>query len=169
MIGSVIVAERCRATYGTLYRLDFLLEAEGDMPNRYKMSKQVDVLMLFDLFSADELRELFARLGYPFESAAIPRTIDYYLRRTSEGSTLSRVAHAWVLARSDRPASWDVFRRALRSDISDVQDGRALRDPLDEDRRARRGPRTRPGRAPVIRAGAGTRASVRARPDAERT
>ena len=114
-------AERYRATYGSLYRLDFILEAEGDTPNRYKLSKQADVLMLFYLFSADELRELFARLGYPFEPAAIPRTIDYYLRRTSEGSSLSRVAHAWVLARSNRAASWGVFRDALLGDVSDLR------------------------------------------------
>lgn len=115
--------DRYRARYGSLYRLDFILEAEGDSPNRYKMSKQADVLMLFYLFSADELRALFARLGYPFDPAAIPRTIDYYLRRTSEGSTLSRVAHAWVLARSDRHGSWRVFRDALTADVSDIEDG----------------------------------------------
>lgn len=116
-------AARYRVKYGSLYRLDFILESEGDTPNRYQMSKQADVLMLFYLFSADELRELFTRLGYPFEPAAIPRTIDYYLQRSSEGSTLSRVAHAWVLARSTRHASWPVFLEALASDIADVQDG----------------------------------------------
>ena len=34
-------------------------------PNRYKLSKQADVLMLFYLLSADELDQLFKRLGYP--------------------------------------------------------------------------------------------------------
>jgi alpha,alpha-trehalase len=32
--------------------------------NRYKASKQADVLMLFYLFSADELYLIFERLGY---------------------------------------------------------------------------------------------------------
>lgn len=115
--------ERYRAAYGSLYRLDFVLEAEHDSPNRYKLSKQADVLMLFYLFSTEELAALFERLGYPFESSMIPRTIAYYVARTSEGSTLSRVAHAWVLARSNRPASWRIFRDALASDVADIQGG----------------------------------------------
>lgn len=112
-----------RARHGNIQRLDLILEAEGDDPNRYKLSKQADVLMLFFLFSAEELRALFERLGYPFDGAVIPRTIAYYLDRTSEGSTLSRVAHAWVLARSDRPRSWALFGEALASDIADIQEG----------------------------------------------
>jgi trehalose/maltose hydrolase-like predicted phosphorylase len=112
-----------RRRYGNIRRLDLILEAEGDTPNRYKAAKQADVLMLFYLFSADELVELFARLGYPFDRAAIPRTIDYYLRRTSEGSTLSGVVHAWVLARSARRRSWPLFAEALRSDVDDIQGG----------------------------------------------
>jgi alpha,alpha-trehalase len=115
--------EEYRRRYGDIHRLDFILEAEGDTPNRYKLSKQADVLMLYYLFSAEELGALFERLGYAFAPEAIPRTIDYYLRRTAHGSTLCRVAHAWVLARSDRPRSWDVFREALSSDIADIQGG----------------------------------------------
>ncbi len=109
--------------YGDIQRLDRILEAEGDTPNRYKMSKQADVLMLFYLFSADELKLLFEQLGYPFDYETIPRNVDYYLARTSHGSTLSRVAHSWVLARSDRPGSWHLFQRALDSDVSDIQGG----------------------------------------------
>jgi len=112
-----------RARYGNIQRLDLILEAEGDSPNRYKVSKQADVLMLFFLFSAEELRALVERLGYPFDPESIPRTISYYMQRTSEGSTLSRVAHAWVLARSDRPRSWAVFHEALTSDVDDIQGG----------------------------------------------
>src|SRR5690606_39383052 len=36
-----------RERYGDIRRLDRILEAEGDTPNRYKASKQADVLMLF--------------------------------------------------------------------------------------------------------------------------
>ena len=112
-----------RARYGDIHRLDFILESEGDSPNRYKLSKQADVLMLFFLFSTEELRAIFERLGYPFEGEVIPRTIDYYVRRTSHGSTLCRVAHAWVLARANRPGSWELFREALLSDVADIQGG----------------------------------------------
>lgn len=112
-----------RRKYGDIQRLDRILEGEGDSPNRYKVSKQADVLMLFYLFSAEELAEIFEQLGYPFGYETIPRNIEYYIRRTSHGSTLSRVAHSWVLIRKDRSRSWHLFVQALESDISDVQGG----------------------------------------------
>jgi trehalose 6-phosphate phosphatase len=103
--------------------LDRILEQEGDDPNRYKVSKQADVLMLLYLFSADELRDILGRLGYPLAPDAIPRTVDYYLARTSHGSTLSAVVHAWVLARSRRTEALEYLRQALMSDVADVQGG----------------------------------------------
>jgi alpha,alpha-trehalase len=115
--------DRYRTRYGDIHRLDFILEAEGDTPNRYKLSKQADVLMLFYLFSTEELGALFARLGYPFDGQVIPRTIAYYGRRTAHGSTLCRVTHAWVLARLDRVGSWSIFNEALVSDVADIQGG----------------------------------------------
>lgn len=115
--------EAYRERYGDIRRLDRILEAEGDTVNRYKASKQADVLMLFYLFSSDELGHLFSHLGYSFEKELIPRTVDYYLRRTSNGSTLSGIVHSWVLARSDRAESWMQLKDALESDIADVQGG----------------------------------------------
>jgi alpha,alpha-trehalase len=109
--------------YGDIHRLDRILEAEGDSVNNYKASKQADVLMLFYLFSAEMLGELFTRLGYPFDSDTIPRNIEYYLQRTSHGSTLSQVVHSWVSARLDRERSWRLFTAALRSDVDDIQGG----------------------------------------------
>ncbi len=111
------------AEYGDIRRLDRILEAEGDTVNRYKASKQADALMLFYLFSAEELGGLFDRLGYHLGRQMIPRTIDYYLARTSHGSTLSQIVHSWVLARSDRARSWALLEKALESDIADVQGG----------------------------------------------
>jgi alpha,alpha-trehalase len=112
-----------RERHGDIQRLDRILEAEGDDPNRYKAAKQADVLMLFYLFSAEELTETLARLGYDFAPKLIPKNVQYYLARTSHGSTLSRVVHAWVSARTDRSRSWHIFQDALASDIDDVQGG----------------------------------------------
>lgn len=109
--------------YHDIQRLDRILGAEGDSPNNYKVSKQADVIMLFYLFSAEELQEIFNRLGYEFSPDCIPKNIDYYTRRVSHGSTLSRIVHAWVLARLDRPKAWSLFTEALNSDISDIQGG----------------------------------------------
>jgi trehalose/maltose hydrolase-like predicted phosphorylase len=110
-----------RARYGDLRQLGHLLDAENDTTNRYQVSKQADVLMLLYLFSAEELTALIRRLGYDFDPATIPRTVEYYLDRTAHGSTLSRVAHAWVLARTNRRRSWHMLREALNSDLADSQ------------------------------------------------
>jgi alpha,alpha-trehalase len=112
-----------RKKYGDIHRLDRILEAEGDDVNRHQASKQADVLMLFYLFSAEELEEIFTRLGYPFPADTIPRNVAYYEARTSHGSTLSRVVDSWVLARSDRARSWRLFQEALESDVADIQGG----------------------------------------------
>ncbi|MGV9713358.1 trehalose-phosphatase [Gordonia sp. NPDC003424] len=115
--------EAYRTTYGNIQRLDRILEAEGDDVSRYRVSKQADVLMLFYLLSADELRDVLGQLGYDLAPEAIPATIDYYIARTSHGSTLSSVVHAWVLARANRAHAVDFFDRVLLSDVADVQGG----------------------------------------------
>jgi len=115
--------EKYRNSYDDVQRMDRLLEAEGESPATYKVAKQADVLMLFFLFSAEHLRSLLERMGYDFPGELIPKNVQYYLERTSHGSTLSRIVHAWVLARSDRQESWALFREALRSDIDDIQGG----------------------------------------------
>jgi trehalose/maltose hydrolase-like predicted phosphorylase len=115
--------DRYRGHYGDVARLDRILEAEGDSPNRYKFSKQADVIMLFYVLSAEELAELLGRLGYEYDADLIHRNFEYYIRRTSHGSTLSRVVHAWVAARRDRRASWELFVQALQSDAANVRGG----------------------------------------------
>jgi trehalose/maltose hydrolase-like predicted phosphorylase len=112
-----------RDRYGNIGRLDLILEAEGDNTNNYKLTKQADALMLLYLFSTEELVELFGSLGYDFDPGIIPGMIDYYLARTADGSTLSHVAHSWVLTRADRPRSWPLLLDALQSDVADIQGG----------------------------------------------
>jgi beta-phosphoglucomutase family hydrolase len=112
-----------RKRYGNIQRLDLILEAEGDSPNLYKLSKQADVLMLFYLFSVEELAALFGRLGYPWDPVTVKRNVAYYNERSSHGSTLSRVVHAWVLARSNRQRALQFYYDALQSDVSDIQQG----------------------------------------------
>jgi trehalose/maltose hydrolase-like predicted phosphorylase len=112
-----------RKKYGDLQRLDRILEKEGEDPNRYKASKQADVLMIFYLFSREEIEEIFHRLGYAFSPDLIFKNVQYYSRRTSHGSSLSWVTHAWVLARADRQRSWQLAQTALAGDIDDIQDG----------------------------------------------
>jgi alpha,alpha-trehalase len=112
-----------REKYGDIQRLDRVLEAEGDSPNRYKVAKQADVLMLLFLLSRDELRALLGDLGYEVTADQLGRTVTYHLARTSHGSTLSGVVSAWVLARYEPEQAWQFLLRALESDIADVQGG----------------------------------------------
>jgi len=109
--------------YGDIHRLDRILESEGDSVNRYKVAKQADVLMLFYLLSADTLVDLLDRLGYSFKPENILDNIDYYSKRTSHGSTLSKLVFSWVTARSHRDVSWENFQVALESDFKDIQGG----------------------------------------------
>ena len=112
-----------REKHGNIQRLDRILRAEGDDPDRYKLAKQADTVLLFFLFSPEEIRRLFDRLGYAWEADSARRTIDYYDQRTSHGSTLSFIAHAGVLATIDPEHSWERFLVALESDVGDVQGG----------------------------------------------
>ncbi|MCF6525766.1 glycoside hydrolase family 65 protein [Streptomyces sp. JJ36] len=112
-----------RARYGDIRRLDRILEAEGDTVNRYQASKQADALMLGYLFPAGRLAALLHRLGYPFDEDIWRATVEYHLRRTSHGSTLSSLVHGWILARTHRAESWEYCREALLGDVADVQGG----------------------------------------------
>jgi trehalose/maltose hydrolase-like predicted phosphorylase len=115
--------EAYREKYGRIQRLDRILRSEGDDPDRYMLAKQADTVMLFYLFSDEQLRHLFERLGYEYGPDTARKNIDYYDARTSHGSTLSFVTHAAVLAALDPESSWERFIEALESDIGDVQGG----------------------------------------------
>jgi trehalose/maltose hydrolase-like predicted phosphorylase len=112
-----------RAKHENIQRLDRILRAEGDEADRYKLAKQADTVLLFFLFSPDEISRLFERLGYEWDADSARRNIDYYDERTSHGSTLSYIAHAGVLAQIDPEHSWERFLVALESDVGDVQGG----------------------------------------------
>ena len=115
--------EHYRDAYGDIERLDLILEAEGDGTNGYKLAKQADVLMLPYLLGHEGLLGILKRLDYSFTKEQLHRTIEYYLSRTAHGSTLSRVAHASVLAGVDADRAWESFREALDADLDDTQHG----------------------------------------------
>ncbi|MCK5541552.1 MAG: beta-phosphoglucomutase family hydrolase [Desulfobacula sp.] len=109
--------------YGNIQRLDRVLEKEGDSANNYKVCKQADVLMLLYLFSAETLRKMFKRLNYSFDKDSILKNINYYLNRTTNGSSLALVIHAWIEARQARERSWGLFSQALETDMVDDRTG----------------------------------------------
>ncbi|WP_454062547.1 glycoside hydrolase family 65 protein [Candidatus Nitrospira salsa] len=112
-----------RTRYGDIRRMDRILEAEGDTVNRYKVSKQPDVLMMCYLLPLQELEAIFSELGYLFTPYLIQKNIEYYQPRTTHGSTLSRIVFGWILARSNRKGSWQCLVEALGNDVHEIQGG----------------------------------------------
>jgi len=63
-------------------------------------------------------------LGYHLPEDFAKRNFDYYIQRTSHGSTLSRLVHArlaWEMGMNE--TGWELYLEALRSDLVDIQGG----------------------------------------------
>jgi HAD superfamily hydrolase (TIGR01509 family) len=119
--------ERYREKYDNIRRMDRILKAENDSPNRYKVSKQADMLMTFYLMAPGQVKQMLQRMGYEVgdETELIRKNYEYYVRRTSHGSTLSYVVHS-AIARyipGYRRQAWKWFMEAMRSDRYDTQGG----------------------------------------------
>jgi trehalose/maltose hydrolase-like predicted phosphorylase len=113
-----------REEYGDIHRLDRILKAEGESPDDYKISKQADLLMAFYLLPLSEIENIFKRLNYPFSKNTLRNNYEYYIKRTSHGSTLSKVTHCFVAQLLSKPTeAWQWFLDVLRSDVYDIQGG----------------------------------------------
>lgn len=113
-----------REKYGDIHRLDRILKAEGKSPDAYKLSKQADLLMAFFNLGFDEVSNILSRLGYKLPGDYVSKNFDYYLARTSHGSTLSRLVHADLAYRLGlHDYAWDLYMEALSSDLVDIQGG----------------------------------------------
>lgn len=110
--------------YGNIYRMDRILKAEGKSPDAYKVAKQADTLMTFYNLNKEEVDEMLDAMGYQLPNDYLMRNLNYYLARTSHGSTLSRVVHARLAAMvGNRKLSWELYKDALGSDYVDIQGG----------------------------------------------
>ena len=93
--------------------MDRILRAEGLSPNSYKVSKQADALMLFYNLSEDIIASLLTQLGYKSPDGLLSGNLEYYLQRTSHGSTLSRLVHAHLAAQeNNHELSWQLFQES---------------------------------------------------------
>jgi trehalose/maltose hydrolase-like predicted phosphorylase len=113
-----------REKYGDIHRLDRILKAEGKSPDHYKLAKQADLLMSFYNLGKDEVRRIVASMGYDLPGDFAEKNFNYYIERTSHGSTLSRLVHArlaWEMKMFDR--GWELYMESLRSDLIDIQGG----------------------------------------------
>jgi trehalose/maltose hydrolase-like predicted phosphorylase len=72
---------------------------------------------------------ILERLGYPVGDPGefLRKNYDYYVQRTSHGSTLSKVAHSVVSRHMSSPEeTWRWFLESLESDIYDTQGGTTI-------------------------------------------
>jgi beta-phosphoglucomutase family hydrolase len=113
-----------REKYGDISRMDRILKAEGKSPDEYKVAKQADTLMTFYNLDPGEVREILNEAGYSTKDDLLRANFDYYLKRTSHGSTLSRLVHSYLANLvGDRELSWQLYLEALTSDYADIQGG----------------------------------------------
>jgi len=113
-----------RQKYDNVYRMDRILKSEGKSPDAYKVAKQADTLMTFYNLNKEEVDELLVKMDYKLPTDYLKRNLEYYLKRTSHGSTLSRVVHARLAAKiGDNALSWELYQDALSSDFNDIQGG----------------------------------------------
>jgi trehalose/maltose hydrolase-like predicted phosphorylase len=113
-----------RDRYDNIHRMDRILKAEGKSPDDYKVAKQADTLMAWYNLGAAEVSSLISGMGYSAEQVSLKKNFDYYIRRTSHGSTLSRIVHAYLANELGmKELAWDLYMEALSSDYVDIQGG----------------------------------------------
>jgi len=113
-----------RSKYTNIYRMDRLLKAEGKSADDYKVAKQADTLMTFYNLEKEQVDHILNDLGYELPEDYLKKNLEYYLARTSHGSTLSRVVHAQLANMiGDSGMSWVLYADALSSDYNDIQGG----------------------------------------------
>lgn len=116
--------ESYRQKYGNIYRMDRILRKENKSADDYKVAKQADTLMLFNNLDKENIKSLITSLGYPLSNNFAEKNLHYYLERTSHGSTLSRIVHAYLAEQIQlHDLSWQLYQDALYSDYNDIQGG----------------------------------------------
>ena len=113
-----------RQKFGNIHRMDRVLKADGKSPDDYKVAKQADTLMLYYNLSNNNVTDLIHHLGYQVPEDYVSKNFEYYLQRTSHGSTLSSVVHSYLAQQIGREdLSWEMFQQAITSDYNDIQGG----------------------------------------------
>jgi trehalose/maltose hydrolase-like predicted phosphorylase len=113
-----------REKYGDISRMDRILKAEGKSPDGYKVAKQADALMAFFALPRGEVERILHMTGVAVGDNLLSDNFQYYLGRTSHGSTLSNIVHSYLANRVGKSQlSWELFERALHSDYLDIQGG----------------------------------------------
>jgi trehalose/maltose hydrolase-like predicted phosphorylase len=113
-----------KSKYQDIHRMDRILKAEGKSPDDFKLSKQADLLMSFFNLGEKQVTSIIRKLGYDPPEDYYRKNYEYYIRRTSHGSTLSRLVHGHIAYKLGKSTEgWELYDEALRSDLIDIQGG----------------------------------------------
>jgi len=116
--------EAYRQNNGNISRLDRILKAEGKSPDDYKLAKQADTLMVFYNLDREVVTRILKDCGHTLPENYQERNYNYYINRTSHGSTLSRVVHAYLAnLYNNKKLVNQLYFEALQSDFTDIQGG----------------------------------------------
>ncbi|MFH5811637.1 glycoside hydrolase family 65 protein [Companilactobacillus sp. FL22-1] len=118
--------DKYRQKYGNISRMDRILKANDDNPDNYQVAKQADTLMALFNLTDNEFFDILSDLGYSITNTDrfLADNINYYLARTTHGSTLSRIVYTMLLLKiNNHPKAWKLFYEALTSDYYDIQGG----------------------------------------------
>jgi len=110
--------------YGGVSRIDRILKAENKNPDEYKVSKQADTLMAFYNLNVDEVIAILRQTGLTTVNDILSQNFRYYMKRTSHGSTLSKLVHSYIACLTgDTDLSYMLHMESLKSDYQEVQGG----------------------------------------------
>lgn len=115
-----------RRQYGDISRMDRILKSEDDSPDKYQLAKQADALMGLYNLTEKTFMGILDDLGYKIADPQkfIKDNVNFYLQRTTHGSTLSRIVYSMLALKvNDKKLSWKLFYEALTSDYYDIQGG----------------------------------------------
>jgi len=113
-----------REKYSDTHRMDRLLKNEGKSPDDFQVIKQADALMAFFNLDTTEVEKILKSDNIEWKSDLLAKNFRYYIERTSHGSTLSHITHAYLSHLiGDEKTSWEHYREALISDYEDIQGG----------------------------------------------
>jgi len=80
--------------------------------------------MLYYNLDKEEVEGVVEEMGYKLPENYFETNFDYYINRTTHGSTLSRLVHAYLANIINRRSlSMQLFQEALTSDYVDIQGG----------------------------------------------
>ena len=141
--------QKYKDKYGDVERMDRILKAEGLTPDDYQVTKQADLLMIFYnfpdySFDSDsevvsalqsknnnkghyfnyryQISDILKNMGYILSEDYIKKNFNYYLLRTTHGSTLSKLVFSRVaMMIGEKDLGEKLFHDVLINDYNDVQ------------------------------------------------